>query len=172
ADVKSARVTWADEFTDRLARVLAGDQELISEVVGRVRNAIQSSELQRARTNPLPTLESYTLLMSAIMLMHRMSPNDFTEAQKLLQTVIDRAPRHPVPRAWMADWYVLRVQQGWTDDATKDRKAALDCSNLALDADPNSSLALAINALVHTHMSKTLDGPRQRYALHLQAHPN
>lgn len=110
--------------------------------------------------------------MSGIALMNRMSAADFLEAQRLLQAVIDRAPRHPVPQSWMANWYVLRVQQGWTEDSTKDRRCALDCTRRALDTDPDSSLALAINGLVHTHMTRELDIAAERYALAVRANSN
>jgi adenylate cyclase len=172
AEVRSLRVLWADQVVDRIPGILAGEQELIGEIVSRVANAIQSTELQRARANPLPTLESYTLLMSGITLMHRMSATDFLEARHLLQAVIDRAPRHAVPQSWMANWYVMRVQQGWTEDAAEDRRCALDCTRRALDADPDSSLALAINGLVHTHMTRDLDVATDRYALAVRANPN
>jgi len=172
AEVRSQRVVWTDRLTDRVAGVLGEDQELIGEVAAKVANAILSLELQRARATPLPNVESYTLLMGAIALMHRMSFEDFKESHKLLQAVVDRAPRHPIPQSWMANWYVLRVQQGWSEDLTKDGHLAMDCTKRALDADPNGSLALAINALVHTHMSKRLDIAREQYAHAVQANPN
>jgi adenylate cyclase len=172
AEVRSQRVVWAGQVAGSVPDLLGGQQELISQIFSKVTNAIQSRELQRARANPLPTLESYTLLMSSIALMHRMSAADFLEAQRLLQAVIDRAPRHPVPQSWMANWYVLRVQQGWTEDSTKDRRCALDCTRRALDADPDSSLALAINGLVHTHMTKEFDIAAERYALAVRANSN
>jgi tetratricopeptide (TPR) repeat protein len=104
--------------------------------------------------------------------MHRTSLDDFMEAHRWLQAVIDRAPRHPTPRSWMADWYVLRVQQGWTEDRAKDSYLAMECSKRALDADPNSSLALAVNGHVHTHMTKRFDLARESYALAVRANPN
>ncbi len=165
-------MAWAGQVTGSVQDILGGQQELISQIFSNVANSIQSCELQRAYANPLPTLESYTLLMSGIALMHRMLPADFLEAQQMLQAVIDRAPRHAVPQSWMANWYVLRVQQGWTEDPANDRRCALDCTRRALDTDPDSSLALAINALVHTHMTREFDIAADRYALAVRANSN
>jgi adenylate cyclase len=172
ADARSQRIVWTEQLTDRVQGILGEGQEVTGQLVAKVTNAILSRELGRARSNPLPTVESYTLLMGAIILMHRMSLHDFNEAHDLLQAVVERAPRHPVPQSWLANWYVLRVQQGWTEDRVKDAKLALDCTKRALDAEPDSSLALTINALVHTHMSKKLDIARDRYALAVEANPN
>jgi tetratricopeptide (TPR) repeat protein len=172
AEIRSRRIVWTEAFNDRVSGILAQEQELIGQIVAQVSNAVLSRELQRVRTNPLPRVESYALLMSAISLMHRMSLEDFKEAHELLQAVLERAPRHPIPQSWMANWHVLRAHQGWTEDAAKEVRLALDCTKRALDADPESSLALTINGLVHTHMSKDLDVARARYALAVQVDPN
>ncbi len=85
-------------------------------------------ELLRAQSQPLPTLESYTLLMGAIALMHRLSLQDFDRAKQMLQTLTERAPRQAIPWAWMAKWHVLRVQQGWSQDLALDARLAMDCT--------------------------------------------
>jgi adenylate cyclase len=172
AEVKTRRVVWNESFNESLSGILTQEQEPIGQIVAKIAKAVQSRELQRTRSNPLPRVESYSLLMSAITLMHRMSLEDFKDAHELLQAVLERAPRHPVPQSWLANWHVLRVHQGWTDDASKEANLALDCTKRALDADPDSSLALTINGLVHTHMSKNHDVATERYARAVQADPN
>ena len=172
ADAKSGQVVWANRMTDQLAGLLAGDQDLIGEIVRDVGAAVMSRELQRAQSQALPTLKSYTLLMAAIALMHRLSLHDFEEAHKLLEALIERASRQSVPHAWLAKWHVLRVQQGWSDDPEKDGQKALECTKRALDVDPDSSLALAIDGLVHTHLMKRHDVAQDRYDLAIEKNPN
>jgi TolB-like protein len=115
AEAKSGRILWNERLKDRLSGILAGDQELIAQLVSAVTLAVISRELELSRTQPLPTLKSYTLLLGAIGLMHRLSLRDFEEARHLLRTVVDRSPRQAVPQAWLANWHVLRVQQGAGD---------------------------------------------------------
>jgi class 3 adenylate cyclase/tetratricopeptide (TPR) repeat protein len=172
AEARTAHIVWAERLESQIARILDGEQDLIGRVIEKVCAAVRSRELQRARSQALPTLKSYTLLMAAITLMHGMSREAFEEASNLLQTLIDRAPRQPIPQAWLAKWYVLRAQQGWTDDPRKEASQALACAHRALDADPESSLALAIDGLVHTHFSKQLDIAQKRYELAVQVNPN
>jgi len=172
ADVKSHHVVWSERFNDSIGGLLGQEQELIGQIVASVSSAVLSREMQRVRSNPVPIVESYSLLMGAIGLMHRMSLEDFNHAHELLTAVLERAPQHPMPQSWMANWHVLRVYQGWTDDANRDARLALDCTNRALDTDPESSLALTVNGLVHTHMSKRLDIARERYALAVQVNPS
>jgi tetratricopeptide (TPR) repeat protein len=105
-------------------------------------------------------------------LMHRNSLRDFQDSQSMLQAVLERAPRHALPNAWMANWYVLRGQQGWSDDVKRDAHLALNYSRRAIDADPNCSLAFAVDGLVHTNLLKRLDIGLRQYELATDANPN
>jgi tetratricopeptide (TPR) repeat protein len=104
--------------------------------------------------------------------MHRLSPYDFDEARKLLEVLIERAPRQAIPRAWLAKWHVLRVQQGWSESSQQDAQLALQCTKQALDIDPHCSLALSIDGFVHTNLLKKLDAANERYELALSTNPN
>jgi adenylate cyclase len=172
AEASSAHIVWSQRLTDQVAGILGGEQELIGRVVSDVSRAVLSHELRRVRSRALPTLKSYSLLMAAIGLMHRMSRDDFEEARMLLQALIDRATRQSVAHAWLAHWYVLRVQQGWSDDQTRDSYIALESTKRALDADPHCSLALAIDGAVHTNLLKRLDVAEDRYNRAVEANPN
>jgi tetratricopeptide (TPR) repeat protein len=134
--------------------------------------AVMTRELQRAQSQPLPTLESYTLLMGAIALMHRLSLQDFDRSRQMLQALTERVPRQPIPWAWFAKWYVLRIQQGWSNDPAMDTQLALDCGRRALDADPQCSLALAMSGFVHTNLLRRLDIAEEQYDLALRVNPN
>ena len=172
SEVRSERIVWSERLSDKIAGVLHGEQELINRAVANVFKAILYQELGRARSNPLPTLESYTLLMGAIALMHRNSLRDFQDARDMLQAVVERASRQAIPNAWLANWHVLRVQQGWSEDINRDANVALDYSQRSIDADPNCSLALVVNGFVHTNLLKRLDIALERYDLAIQANPN
>jgi adenylate cyclase len=90
----------------------------------------------------------------------------------MLELVRERAVRRAVPHAWIAKWYVLRAQQGWSDDPDRDSRLAQDAAKRALDADPESSLALTIDGLVHTHMLKDHSKANQLYQLAVTSNPN
>jgi TolB-like protein/Tfp pilus assembly protein PilF len=172
AEVETGRIVWARRFTDQIAGILGGEQELIGQVVADVGTAVIARELQRARSRPLPTLKSYTLMMTAVTSMHSTSRHDFEQSRNLLQTLINRATRQAIPNALLAHWYVLRLQQGWSDDQNGDSYRALECTKRALDTDPRCSLALAIEGAVHTNLLKRLDVAEERYDLALAANPS
>ncbi|MFN0194850.1 MAG: adenylate/guanylate cyclase domain-containing protein [Aestuariivirga sp.] len=172
ADAKSGHVVWAERLKDRTDSVLLEDPEIVSRVVAGVCSAVMTRELQRARSQSLPTLESYTLLMGAITLMHRFSLQEFNEAHAMLEAILSRGVRQSMPQAWLARWHVLRVQQGWSENASQDAYRAMELTKLALDTDPESSLALAVDGLVQTNLLKRFDLGRQRFELAVTCNPN
>jgi tetratricopeptide (TPR) repeat protein len=172
AEVKSGQVIWSKRLKGHLASVLVGHDTLIDRIVSGAGAAMMAREVQRAQSQALPTLESYTLLIGAIALMHRLSATDFDRARQMLEALIERAPRQATPLAWLANWHVLRVQQGWSEDPVADRRLALDRTRHALDIDARCVLALVIDGFVHTNLLKRLDIGQQQYDLALSINPN
>jgi adenylate cyclase len=172
AETRSGCVVWAQDLKGSVAGIIEGRDELIARVVGESSNAIMARELERTQSHSLHSLQTCSLLIGAITLMHRLSPGDFHRARDMLQAVVQRAPRHAVPRAWLAKWHVLRVWQNWSQDVAADTRAALDCGKRALDSDSHCSLALAIDGFVHANLLKSMDVAQQRYDLALRVNPN
>jgi adenylate cyclase len=142
AEAKSGVFIWGGSLKDRVASIIGPDHNPIDQLVADIRATIAIREVQRARTQSLPNLQGYTLLMAALTLMHRLSLHDSEESHHLSLTLTDRARRQPLPQAWLAKWHVLRVQQGWSPDTKQDAREALQCTRRALDSDPDCSLAL------------------------------
>ena len=172
AEAKSSRVLWAREMKERVAGLIDGKEELIDRIVSEASAAVIARELELARSQSPPTLESYTLLIGAIALMHRLSLRDFERAREMLGALVERTHRLAIPQAWLAKWHVLRVQQGWSSDPNADAQSALEWSERALDADSHCSLALAVDGFVHTNLLKRLDVAKERYDLALSVNPN
>jgi adenylate cyclase len=172
AEAKSGRVVWVDDVRGDVRSVIDGKADAIDRLVAKIGAAVTARELERAQIQPLPTLESYTLLMGSIALMHRLSRHDFDRARALLETLIERAPRRAIPHAWLAKWHVLRVWQGWSNEPHAEAQLALDCTKRALDFDAQCSLALVIDGMVHTNLLKQLDVAEKSYELALHVNPN
>lgn len=172
ADARSSQVAWSKSLKGSVKGVVEGKDSLTAHLVEEVCTAMTLNEMQRAQGHALPTLESYTLLLGGIALMHRLSPRAFIRARAMLQALIDRSPRVATPYAWLAKWHVLRVQQGWSEDPAEDARIALDCTRRALDNDPTCSLALAVEGFAQANLLKRLDTAESRYELALSVNPN
>ena len=161
-EARDGAIIWSGNFAGSAAAVFGGTDPLIFDVARDVSHALAMHSIERARSEPLATLESYCLLMAAVSLLHGVSRNDFERARQMLEHLIERDRRHPAPHTWMAKWHVMRVQQGW-GERERDSRLALDHTKRALDLDPSSSLTLAIEGFVHCNLLKDLDGARLRY---------
>ncbi|MDI1338896.1 adenylate/guanylate cyclase domain-containing protein [Polaromonas sp.] len=169
---KTNHIVWAESFKGSVSGIFGMNDELIARLVAGVSSSVISQELRRVSSHALPTLEGYSLLLGAVALMHRTQFSEFDRARLMFETLIDRSRRHPIPHAWLAKWYVLKVQQGWTDDPSRDTQYALDCTKRAIEADPNCALAWTIDGFVYTNLLRDLEGGSDRYETALTINPN
>lgn len=171
-DAKTGHILWADSLKGQVQGLFAADDELIARVVAAVSASVMSQQLQRAHSQAIPNLEGYTLLLGAVALMHRTSPAEFERSHQMLEHLIERGRRHPIPHAWLAKWYVMRASQGWSSSPDRDARLALDATHRALDADPNCALALTIEGMVQSNLLKNLDKAEEQHRLALEKNPN
>ena len=172
SETRKGHVLWADRAEFPLDSLFRDDREVIGRLAQGIARAILSHELNRARALPARTLESYTLLLAAIHAMYRLAGGDFRRARDMLEAVIERNPRHSVPLAWMGNWHVLKVQQGWTADLGAERREAEARTARALDLNPDCEQALTMDGLVQTVLGKAFDTAESRYAGALAVNPS
>ena len=172
ADTRNNEVMWAEGFRTKIGGLLAQDNELVSSLVAGASRAIMNTEIARATSRALPTLDASTLLLGGIGLMHRSDPRDFHKGRLAFEHLIERYPRFSAPYAYLAEWHVFKVAQGWFENLDKEAASALDRVNRALDIDSSDSLALTVNGMVHTNLLRKHDVAKQSYDLALQTNPN
>jgi len=171
-DCASNAVVWADAFDSRVVELLGSASPVVERIAHTACAALVDAEIRRAQTAPLPSLHSYTILLGAIALMHRLSPRDFERSREMLQYLCDRHPRATSPRAWLGKWHVMRVAQGWSHDPHSDALQARGVVAHALDLEPDHSLALAIDGLICAYINKDMKSAAQRYEASIHANPS
>ncbi|MDU9006942.1 adenylate/guanylate cyclase domain-containing protein [Sedimentitalea todarodis] len=172
AESGSETIIWADKFEVPLTAILGRESSPCDRIAAGLFGAITLNELSISRKRPLPTLKSYTLLLSAVELMHHLSPVDYQQSRRLLEALIDRSGRQAVPLAWMANWHVLRVIQGWSEDLEQDTNLAMRNCETALDSDPECELALAMDGFANLHLKRRFDIAESRFDDALQSNPS
>jgi adenylate cyclase len=171
ADTRTGQVQWAEAFSLDIADIVE-PAEIALGLAARVATTVAQVEVRNARSGAPATLEDSTLLIGAISLMHQLSLPKFELARELLETLAARAPRRAAPHAWLAMLSVLRTSQGWSTDLAGDARLAADNAARALDAEPDCSLALAVDGHVNTHYLKRFDIAEDRFDLAVEAGPN
>ena len=170
-DLENDRVLWADRLETSLASIVE-ETAFVNLIANFVRRALMLKSLSDVKKQSLNTIKAHNLLSAAIFLMHRLRRDDFINAGKLLDVLIERAPLHATPLAWLARWHVLRLQQGWTEDMAGSAQAALDCARRALDLNPENTLALTSEGHVLTNLWRRLDEAEVCYDTALEINPN
>lgn len=171
-DARSGKICWTREFFGNLTDFFAGNAEIVSSLASAIGKAIVASELSTAASHPLPDVPSHSLLMSGVALMHRQTLASFSKARTHVEEVIRRVPRHSIVHAWLSKWYILSVQQGWSTDLEKDAQIARECTQRALDLDPDCAFSLAIDGFVQNNLMKRFDTAHERFDAALDRDPN
>jgi adenylate cyclase len=175
AELSAARtnqVVWTDRMSGKIDDLLQAESELAHRIAAAVHLSVFDAEVEHILTQPLPTLESYSLLLGSIKLMHRSSKDEFLQTRKILDELINRHSRIAAPRAWLANWYILRVTRGWSEDRKREAAEALSATHAALDRDPSDALALATEGFVYCHLLNDLDTARKRCEQAVDANPS
>jgi adenylate cyclase len=175
AELSAARtnqVVWTDRLSGEIGDLLKPESELAHRIAQAVYFSVFDTEVEHIMTQPLPTLESYSLLIGSITLMHRSNKGEFFQTRKILDELINRHSRIAAPRAWLANWYILRVTRGWSEDRKREAAEALSATHAALDRDPSDALALSTEGFVYCHLLNDLDTARKRCEQAVDANPS
>ena len=90
AELRSGTVLWGRELKGTINEMTSGSSDMLDQLVAETSATIIVHELARAQVQPLPTLECYALLMSAINLIHRSSMSSFDRARAMLDELTAR----------------------------------------------------------------------------------
>lgn len=172
ADMHDNKVVWNDRLQAQVGDLLRPQSELADEIARAVHQGIFDTEVQHVLTQPMPTLESYSLLLGAIKLMHRSSRAEFMLTRDILDELVHRHSRFAGPRAWLGNWYVLLATRGWSQDRRRDAEQALAATHAALDRDPSDALALSAEGFVYCHLLRDLELARQRCEQAIDLNPS
>jgi adenylate cyclase len=171
-EARNNQVVWTDRLSGEIGDLLRPESELADIIAKAVHFAVLDAEVEHILTQPLPSLESYSLLLGSIKLMHRSSKDEFRQTRRILDELINRHSRIAAPRAWLGNWYILQVTRGWSEDRKREAAEALSATHAALDRDPSDALALATEGFVYCHLLKDLDTARKRCNEAVNANPS
>ena len=125
--------------------------------------AVGRHAVKKLRSNAPVALESHKLLTAAVNMMNRFGSRDFFLARKALDVVVSRSPHWAPAHAMLAEWRVMRAQQGWMIDRKRDGILAMEAADRALDCDPECSSAYVADGVVQLHFGGRIDIARSRY---------
>lgn len=164
-DAATGELQWTRDFIGTVPSLFSGEDDVVETVADVTLRAVLQQSLTPLGVAKLPDIASHRLLMASITLMHRMELGAFAKSRELLEELLRRAPQHAILHAWLAKWYVLQINQGWSVDVQADSRRGRESAMGALEIDPADSFSLAIAGFVHHHLWE-LD---EAYGLHEEA---
>lgn len=171
-DVATGRILWTRQFTGKISEFLLAEARPVVEIVRTVGRSLASEALSHARGRSVSDLDDHSLLIAGVSLMHAPTLSGFARSRELLEEVIRRAPRAAEGHAWLGEWYVMSITNGWTTDVPRDTSTALDCTARALDIDPTNAFCLTIDGVVHNNLLMQFDTAELRFDAALDHNPN
>jgi tetratricopeptide (TPR) repeat protein len=155
-----------------VAEFLSPDSPPVAEIVRTVGRTIASEALSHVRGRAIATLADHQLLVAAVGLMHEPNLSSFARSRQLIDEALARAPRAAEAHAWLADWYVMAVFNGWSTDRARDTARARECTARALDIEPENAFCLTIDGVVNNNLMQRLDIAEVRFGAALDRNPN
>ena len=171
-DAASGRILWTRQFTGKLGDFMGLDSIPVTEVVRAIGQTIASEAVQHVHGRALASLHDHHLLVAGVGLMHQLKLASFARSRELIEEAIRRAPRAAEAHAWLAEWYVMSVFNGWTTDRARDTQLAQDSTARALDIESENSFCLTIDGVVNNNLLMRLDTAENRFNAALERNPN
>lgn len=143
-EAATSLVRWAGSFevaVDRLFSVRAGVAENIARAL--LPN-VDLAELRTVMSSPTSGLGPYHLVLRAKDLIFQLDRASFNTAGGLLSQAVATDPSFAPAHALFAEWYALRVWQGWSDQPAVDREALAAHVKRAVTLSPGDGRAIAL----------------------------
>jgi len=159
-DTGSGVIVNTQRFSRSRSDWLEGGAEVLQEIAAYIVDSLFKGALRSVARRSLDDLEAHSLLMSAIALMHRQDLASVLRSYKYLEHIIEKFGASSMPYAWLAQWYVLFLAQGWSTDIEADRNSARLMVLRALEADPDCSFSQIMDGVVSYQLERNYDRAR------------
>lgn len=172
ADARTTQIVWAERVSGVTDDLLQAQSELLNSLAASTARALIDAEVQQSLVQPMPRLDSSSLLLGGISMMHRSSVRDFDRSRQALVALIERHGRIATPRAWLAKWHIMRIIRGLSDSPQRDTQLALEQTKRALESEPENALTLAVEGYAQCQLVGNFTVAGQRLASSIAANPN
>ena len=171
-DAASGRIMWTRQFSGPVGDFMGVQSDAVTEVVRSIGQTIASEAVVHAHGRAVASLADHELLIAGVGLMHQLKLSSFARSRELIEEAIRRAPRAAEAHAWLGEWYVMSVFNGWSTDRARDTQLAQDCTARALDIESENSFCLTIDGVVNNNLLMRMDTAGQRFDAALERNPN
>lgn len=152
AEAQRRTLLWSGQFQHTVDDLLQEDSQLLYALAHAVAQALDKAHVHRGLVRPLPSLDSSYLMLAGMSMTHSHSGRTFERGRAVLGELVGRHPRYALPRAWLGLWHALNVVKGQSADPARDTQLAREQTLRALDAEPGSAMALAVEGYIQCQL--------------------
>src|SRR3954469_3873822 len=169
-DVTTGSHLWAERYDRSIEDVFAVQDEITEAIVAAVEPHLYAAESFRAQHKPPGSLDAWDLVMRALSHYWRVTRQDNTVAQALLEKAIEIDPRYGKALGLLATSRIFGAHMGWAEmasvlpSATREALAAVEAD----DEDPWAHHGLAYSYL----FARRFDDAIAEFELALRLNPN
>lgn len=172
ANAESGAVLWGQSYDTKALMLFDAQDNIARHVVNTIVPNIHESEMRRIRNKHPDNMTAYDLVLQARDLMFRMDRDSYVQAGALLAQAAAIDPGYATARALLADWYALRVGQGWSPDPDADAVASDTAAQAAIEQDALNVQALALHAHTRAFLHRDYNGALRLFDKAIDVAPN
>ena len=171
-DAASGMILWTRQFRSSLSNLCSCESPVVAELVQAIGYKIASESLRHANGRNIKEIDDHRLLLAGVSMMHSLRLKRLARSRALIEEAIRRAPLSAENHAWLGEWYVMAITNGWSTDHNRDALKAKDCTARALDIDPENAFCLSIDGVIHSNLLTEIETANQRFESALRLNPN
>ncbi|MCU0944556.1 MAG: winged helix-turn-helix domain-containing protein [Rubritepida sp.] len=171
-EAASGVVLWRRAYDLPEAISIATEDTVAATIAHTLAPRVQEAELRQAMRHAPGDLAAYHLLLEARRLVFRLDRESFEQAGGMLRRAIELDPAFAPAHANLADWFSLRVWQGWSPAPAEDARSLEEAAERALALDAGQARALAILGHNNTILGRRYEAARALFDRALEAAPN
>jgi adenylate cyclase len=174
SDAETQEVIAQHRVDGNFAGLFSLQDRLVDQVLQKITPNIRGSELRRIRRKRPENFDAYDYMLRGLELLYRLERSEFERARQMFEQSIALDPDYAAPRAFLALWHSLRLNQGWSTDQDRDldRAKVDEHSAAALRCDPNDVWALSLSGHLRALFFRDFETAFAMFDRALRASPN
>jgi DNA-binding SARP family transcriptional activator/TolB-like protein len=140
----TARTVWADQYIGVIHDIFEAEDRLAAQIAARLDPELLLAEVTLVSQSPPDESNPRGLVMRAVPLIYKMSPQSVGEADELLKAATRLDPKNGLAYTWRTFCQLIRIGQQWVKDTPLALEEINWLSRAAIELHPEDAVALAL----------------------------
>lgn len=143
-DAETGFVEWAKIYAATVTDLFDIQSHIAQNIANKLIPSLRLAELRRTKGSCPEDLTAYHLMIRARDLAFRLDKNLFEEAGDMLRMACKKDPQFAPTFVSMAEWYSIRLGQGWSQNSQEDQQQLEKAATQAINLNEENGRALSM----------------------------